>query len=95
MKLVVSHLETSRTYVSREFYYIVRDLIANHGRRHIEICRLSAGPGTITDKLIGNFGGYRKAFYFGRLRAFTGIGQGHLSSGLSQVRLGRRSALVG
>lgn len=56
MKLVVSDLETSRTYVSREFYYIARDLISNYAWRHIEINQLFDGPGTISEKLVGEFG---------------------------------------
>lgn len=55
MKLIVSHLETSRTYVSREFYYIIRDLISNYGWRHIEIDKLWNGAGTIRDKLMEEF----------------------------------------
>lgn len=56
MKLIVSHLEALRTYVSREFYFIMRDLISTHGWRHIEICKLWNGAGTIRDKLIDEFG---------------------------------------
>ncbi|MGH8535128.1 MAG: glycosyltransferase family protein [Gammaproteobacteria bacterium] len=56
MKLIVSHLEALKTYVSREFYYIMRDLISTHGWRHIEICKLWNGAGTIRDKLIDEFG---------------------------------------
>src|SRR4030095_484771 len=56
MKLVVSHLEALRTYVTREFYYIMRDLISTHGWRHIEIGELWNGSGTIRDKLVREFG---------------------------------------
>jgi hypothetical protein len=56
MKLIVSHLESLRTYVSREFYYIMRELISTHGWRHIEISKLWNGAGTIRDKLLDEFG---------------------------------------
>lgn len=56
MKLIVSNLESLRTYVSREFYFIMRDLISTHGWRHIEMCKLWNSAGTIRDKLIDEFG---------------------------------------
>src|SRR5215831_14274585 len=56
MKLVVSHLETQRTYVTREFYYITKDLISNYGWKHIEISKLWNGSRTLTDNLIEEFG---------------------------------------
>ena len=56
MKLIVSNLESLRTYLSREFYFIMRDLISTHGWRHIEMCKLWNGAGTIRDKLIDEFG---------------------------------------
>lgn len=56
MKLIVSNLKSLRTYVSREFYFIMRDLISTHGWRHIEMCKLWNGAGTIRDKLIDEFG---------------------------------------
>ena len=56
MKLIVSHLETLRTSVSREFYYIMRDLISTCGWRHIEICKLWNGAGSIKDKFLDEFG---------------------------------------
>jgi hypothetical protein len=56
MKLIVSALETLRTYVTREFYYTIRELISTHRWRHIEIHKLWNGAGTIRDKLIDEFG---------------------------------------
>lgn len=56
MKLIVSHLESLRTYVTREFYYIIRDLISTHGWRHIEIGKLWNGSGTIREKLVRELG---------------------------------------
>src|SRR5262249_46488951 len=56
MKLVVSHLETQRTYVTREFYYITKDLVSNYGWKHIEINKLWNGSRTVRDNLIEEFG---------------------------------------
>lgn len=56
MKLVVSHLEALRTYVTREFYYITTDLISTYAWQHIEISKLWNGPGTVRDKLLDAFG---------------------------------------
>ena len=64
MKLIVSHLEALRTYVSREFYYIMRDLISTHGWRHIEIYKLWNGAGTIRDKVIDEFGELPESILF-------------------------------
>src|ERR1700741_4584197 len=51
MKLIVSHLEAVRTYVTRELYYIQHDLITNHGWRHIEADTLWQRPGSLEHKL--------------------------------------------
>jgi len=56
MKLIVSHLEALRTYVTREFYYITTDLMANYGWRHIETWNLWSGPGTLREKLVRELG---------------------------------------
>ena len=64
MKLVVSRLEALRTYVTREFYYIMRDLISTHGWRHIESVKLFASPGTIHDNLVGEFGELPESIIF-------------------------------
>ncbi|HUS10903.1 MAG TPA: glycosyltransferase [Pyrinomonadaceae bacterium] len=56
MKLIVSHLETLRTYVTREFHYLTTDLMRTYGWKHIEIVKLWNGSGTVRDKLIENFG---------------------------------------
>lgn len=64
MKLVISHLETLRTYVTREFYYIMRDLISTHGWRHIETGKLWHGSGTIRDKLLSEFGELPESILF-------------------------------
>ncbi|HET6974536.1 MAG TPA: glycosyltransferase [Pyrinomonadaceae bacterium] len=51
MKLIVSHLEAVRTYVTRELYYIQHDLITNHGWRHIEANYLWQRAGSLEYKL--------------------------------------------
>ena len=56
MKLIVSHLETLRTYVTREFYYVTTNLMSDYGWKHIEICKLWNDPGTIRTKLLQEFG---------------------------------------
>ncbi len=56
MKLIISHLETVRTYVSRELYYIQHDLITKHGWKHIESDNLWQRAGTLEHKLRDAFG---------------------------------------
>lgn len=56
MKLIVSHLEALRTYVTREFYFIMTALISEHGWQQIETNRLWSGPGTLSEKLLAGCG---------------------------------------
>jgi len=56
MKLIVSPLEELRTYVSREFYYVMTDLITDFNWRQIETQELWNGPGTIKNRLLDEFG---------------------------------------
>jgi hypothetical protein len=56
MKLIVSQLEAWTSYVSREFHYIIRDLMSIYGWQHIEIDQLWNGTGTIREQLIAEFG---------------------------------------
>jgi hypothetical protein len=56
MKLIISNLGALRTYVSREFYYIMSDLIKDYGWKQIETHELWNGAGTINDKLQDAFG---------------------------------------
>lgn len=56
MKLIVSHLEALRRYVTREFYYITTDLMSHYGWKHIETSKLWNDSGTIREKLIKEFG---------------------------------------
>jgi hypothetical protein len=56
MKLLVSELEVMRSYVSREFYYVMSDLIRHFNWRHIERAKLWHGTGTIEQRLMCEFG---------------------------------------
>lgn len=56
MKLIVSHLETLRTYVTREFHYTMTDLINTYGWKQIEIHKLWRGAGSVRDNLLTEFG---------------------------------------
>jgi len=64
MKLIVSQLEALRTYVTREFYYIMSDLIATHGWRHIESFKFFASRGTLHDNLVSEFGEVPESIIF-------------------------------
>ncbi len=64
MKLIVSHLETVRTYVTRELYHIQHDLITNHGWRHIEANALWHGPGSLEHKIRIALGGLPEIIIF-------------------------------
>jgi len=56
MKLIVSQLAALRSYVSREFYYVMTDLMNHYSWRQIETHRLWDGPGTLGAKLLNEFG---------------------------------------
>lgn len=56
MKLIVSPLKALSGYVSREFYYILNDLITTYGWTQIETDRLYTGSGTVRRTLLKEFG---------------------------------------
>ncbi|HKQ53712.1 MAG TPA: glycosyltransferase [Pyrinomonadaceae bacterium] len=56
MKLVVAQLGALRRYVSREFYYVIRELVDTHGWRHAETYSLRDGRRTIAELLLERFG---------------------------------------
>lgn len=64
MKLILSQLETVRTYVTREFYYIQKELMSTYGWEHIEICDLWDGARTVRDKLMHEFWEIPEAILF-------------------------------
>ena len=71
MKLIVSHLEIARTYVTREFYYIQTDLMATYGWKQIEINELSSGAGTLSYKLMDKFGELPETILFWQAYEFV------------------------
>lgn len=52
MKLIVSDLEVLRSYVSREFYHVMTDLITHFNWRHVETYKLATATGPIRDRLL-------------------------------------------
>lgn len=70
MKLIVSHLETLRTYVTREFYYITAELISKYGWQHIEINKLWSGAGTVRENIIEEFGELPETILFSQAYEF-------------------------
>lgn len=52
MKLIVSELEVLRTYVSREFYHVMRALITDFNWRHVETRELWNRSTNIRDTLL-------------------------------------------
>jgi Glycosyl transferases group 1 len=64
MKLIVSPLQAWRGYISREYYYVMTELMANHGWRHIETQELLNGSRTMRDKLLEVFGELPKVILF-------------------------------
>jgi hypothetical protein len=52
MKLIVSELEALRTYVSREFYHVMTDLITHFNWRHVEMRDLWNASGSVRDTLL-------------------------------------------
>jgi Glycosyl transferases group 1 len=56
MKLLVSWMNELRTYVSREFYYVMRDLIRVHGWRHVEPPVLALGIESAKTTLLNALG---------------------------------------
>ena len=56
MKLLVSWINELRTYVSREFYYVMQDLIQVHGWRHVEPGILATDTESAKATLLNAFG---------------------------------------
>lgn len=56
MKLIVSQLGALSGYVSREFHYVMTDLINDHEWRQIDALQLLNGRGSIKDELLNTFG---------------------------------------
>jgi len=56
MKLIVSQMEALSGYISREFHYVMSDLIKDYGWRQIDSLQLLYAPGSIRKKLLDTFG---------------------------------------
>jgi hypothetical protein len=56
MKLIVSDMKTRGRYVSREFSYVMRELIESYGWRHLETSRLRDSSRTVDRILAAEFG---------------------------------------
>jgi len=56
VNLIVSELGALKTYVSREFYYIMADLIATYGWKHVETYELWSDQRPLKAKLLAWFG---------------------------------------
>lgn len=56
MKLLVSGMNALRTYISREFFYVMRDLIHVYGWKHVEPQALCERTGTLRTKLLNDLG---------------------------------------
>ena len=64
MKLVVAHLGALSKYISREFYYIITELMTTHGWKQLDTARLSNGRGTIKDTILNELGELPEAVLF-------------------------------
>jgi hypothetical protein len=56
MRLVVAELRAFSHYVSREFAWIMRELIQVYGWSHVEPSMLAEGPGTFEEKMVRRCG---------------------------------------
>jgi hypothetical protein len=63
MKLIVSELEALSGYVSREFYFIMMELIAR-GWKHVETLRLLHSGGSLKEKILRATGEMPEAILF-------------------------------
>lgn len=70
MKLIVSHLETLRTYVTREFYFITTELMSKYDWKHLEISKLWNGPGTVRENIIQEIGELPETILFSQAYEF-------------------------
>lgn len=64
MKLIISELAALGGYVSREFYYVMTELMASHNWNQIDTYKLWRAPGNLTSKLLNNFGELPDAILF-------------------------------
>lgn len=56
MKLIISEMEDLRKYVSREFYYVLQELVEKHGWKQFETVRLWKNSKALKAQLRDEFG---------------------------------------
>ena len=56
MKVIISPLQALDHYVSREFSFIIRELLQTFGWYHADVWKLHSVPGPLPDKLKREFG---------------------------------------
>jgi hypothetical protein len=56
MKLIVAEMEALRSYISREFFYVMKELIAAYNWEQIDTSQLWRAPGSLKSKLLDRFG---------------------------------------
>lgn len=56
MKLIVSQLRALRSYVSREFFYVMKELIGKYGWRQMETYSFRDGRRTMKEIILGELG---------------------------------------
>jgi hypothetical protein len=71
MKVIVSSLHFLDHFRTREFSWIIRDLVTMHGWMNVEVARLSNGPGVFRDKLRAELGGEPEVIVFWELYQFV------------------------
>src|SRR5712691_752196 len=70
MKLIVSNLEALWTYVTREFYYLMTDLMTTYGWKQIEARKLWNACSTVEEKLLEEFGELPDTILFSEVYEF-------------------------
>src|SRR5580765_328941 len=64
MKLIISELNALSRYVSREFHYIMQELIHGYGWKHIDTMELSKSAKPLRARLLEVFGELPDAILF-------------------------------
>lgn len=64
MKLLVSEMAAWGGYVSREYFYVMRELIERHGWRHVDSNRLWRDPRSFKAALLAEAGGMPETILF-------------------------------
>ncbi len=64
MKLIISELEALKRFVSREFFYVMTELMTRYGWRQVDTWELWQAPGSLRNKLIDRFGELPQSILF-------------------------------